>query len=98
MRFMQKTCNSKMSCKEKRQSVFEKRGYPILECKQCGDRFIEIADHEDHVSTVYSDDYFFEGKDGYPNYLNNEHLLYKQGLRYARLISKYTKPGKVLDI
>lgn len=98
MRFMQKTCNSIMSCKEKRETLFEKRGYPILECKQCGHRFIKIADQEDHVTTVYSDDYFFEGKDGYPNYLNKKHLLYKQGLRYARLISKYTKPGKVLDI
>lgn len=98
MRLMQKTCNSIMSCKEKRQTLFQKRGYPILECEQCGHRFIKIADQEGHVSTVYSDDYFFKGKDGYPNYLNKEHLLYKQGLRYARLISEFTKPGKVLDI
>lgn len=95
---MQKTCISYISCKEEKKLLFEKKGYPILECKQCGHRFIEIPDHEDHLSTIYSDEYFFEGKDGYPNYLNNKNILYKQGLRYARLIGKHTKPGKVLDI
>ncbi|HEV8507020.1 MAG TPA: class I SAM-dependent methyltransferase [Chitinophagaceae bacterium] len=95
---MQKTCASYLCCKEEKKVLFEKKGYPILQCKQCGHQFVEIPDHEDHLSTVYSDDYFFEGKDGYPNYLNKERLLYKQGLRYAKLISKYTKSGKVLDI
>jgi SAM-dependent methyltransferase len=95
---VKKTCSSYLSCKEEKKILFEKKGYPILECKQCGHQFIEIPDHEQHISTVYSDDYFFEGKDGYPNYLDKEHLLYKHGLRYAKLISRYTKPGKVLDI
>jgi SAM-dependent methyltransferase len=95
---MQKTCISYISCEEGKKLLFEKKGYPILECKQCGHRFIEIPDHEDHLSTVYSDEYFFEGKDGYPNYLNKKDLLCEQGLRYARLIAKYTKPGKVLDV
>jgi SAM-dependent methyltransferase len=95
---MQKTCISYISCQEQKKLLFEKKGYGILECRQCGHRFIEIPDHEHHLSTVYSDDYFFEGKDGYPNYLNKRNILYKQGLQYAKLISKYTKPGKVLDI
>ncbi len=95
---MQKTCISYISCKEEKKLLFEKKGYPILECKQCGHRFIEIPDPKEHLSKVYSDDYFFAGKDGYPNYLNKKNILYKQGLRYAKLIAKYTKPGKVLDI
>jgi len=95
---MQKTCISYISCQEQKKLLFEKKGYPILECTTCGHRFIEIPDHEHHLSTIYSDDYFFEGKDGYPNYLNKENILYKQGLRYAKLIARYTTPGKVLDI
>ena len=95
---MQKTCESYLCCKEEKKILFAKKGYPIVTCTQCGHRFIEIPDHEHHLSTVYSDDYFFEGKDGYPNYLNKRNILYKQGLRYAKLIGKYTKPGKVLDI
>ena len=95
---MQKTCISYISCKEEKKLLFEKKGYPILECKQCGHRFIEIADHEDHLSDVYSDEYFFEGKDGYPNYLEQRDLLYEQGKRYAQLISRYAKPGKILDV
>jgi SAM-dependent methyltransferase len=95
---MQKTCISYISCQEQKKLLFEKKSYPILECRQCGHRFIKIRDHEHHLSTIYSDDYFFEGKDGYPNYLNKENILYKQGLRYAKLIGRYTTPGTVLDI
>lgn len=95
---MQKTCISYIDCKEEKKTLFEKKGYPIVECKQCGHRYMEISDQEEHLSSVYSDEYFFEGKDGYPNYLDKKDILYNQGLRYARLIGKYTKPGKVLDI
>ena len=59
--FMKKVCASYLTCKEEKRLLFEKKGYPILECKQCGHQFIEIPDHQEHVSTVYSDDYFFEG-------------------------------------
>jgi SAM-dependent methyltransferase len=95
---MKKVCASYLNCKKEKKILFEKKGYPILECKQCGHQFIEIPDHGEHVATVYSDDYFFEGKDGYPNYLDKGEILYKHGLRYARLIGKYIKPGKVLDV
>ena len=95
---MQKTCASYISCQEEKKIVFVKNGYPILECKQCGQQSIEIPDPREHVSAVYSDNYFFEGKDGYPNYLSHGNILYKQGLRYARLVDKYTSAGKVLDI
>ena len=87
-----------MNCGEERKLIFAKNDYPILECKTCGHRFIKIADHEAHLSDVYSDEYFFEGKDGYPNYLEQKDVLYEQGQRYAHLIARYTKPGKVLDV
>jgi len=86
---MEKSCVSYITCKEQRKLLFNKKGYPILECKKCGHRFIEIPDQKNHLSNVYSDDYFFAGKDGYPNYLNGKDLLYDRGIRYARLIAKY---------
>ncbi|HMG69156.1 MAG TPA: class I SAM-dependent methyltransferase [Chitinophagaceae bacterium] len=95
---MKKVCASYKTCQEEKKSLFEKNGYPILECKKCGHRYIDIPDHEDHLSSVYSDDYFFAGKDGYPNYLNYKDLLYEQGIKYAKLADKYVKPGKVLDV
>src|SRR5689334_10671466 len=95
---MQKTCMSYLSCKEERKLIFKKREHAILECKKCGHRFTEIEDHGDHLSSVYSDEYFFEGKDGYPNYLEQRDLLFEQGKRYAQLILRYTKQGKVLDV
>jgi len=95
---MQRICTSYISCEETKKLLFTKEHYPILECTQCGHRFTEISDKENHLSKVYGDEYFFGGKDGYPNYLNKKDLLYEQGLTYARLISKYTTPGKVLDI
>ena len=95
---MKRTCVSYLNCKEERRLLFNKGGYPILECKKCGYRFIEISNREDHLAKVYSDDYFFGGKDGYPNYLEQKDLLIEQGNRYVQLISRYTKPGKVLDI
>lgn len=95
---MEKICTSYLDCKKNASVLFIKKGYPILECKKCGHRFVEIPDQENHLASIYSDDYFFAGKDGYPNYLQEKDLLYKQGLRYARIISRYMKPGRVLDV
>lgn len=95
---MNKTCNSISSCAEAKSLLFVKGGYKIFECIKCGHRFSEIKNVETHVERVYSDEYFFEGKDGYPNYLNEKDILYNYGTWYAKIISKYTKPGKVLDI
>ena len=95
---MQKTCTSYIECKEDKKFLFQKGDYPILECKKCGHRFTEIPDSENHLASVYSDDYFFAGNTGYPDYFEGKGLLYNQGKRYARLIAKYTKPGKILDV
>ena len=43
-------------------------------------------------------EYFFAGKEGYPNYLDQRDVLCAQGRRYARLLSKYTHKGKILDV
>jgi len=95
---MERSCALFSSCTEKRALVFEKNEFKILECRKCNHRFLEIRDPENHVELVYSDDYFFAGQHGYPNYLEEKDILYKTGQWYAKLISKHAKPGKVLDV
>jgi 2-polyprenyl-3-methyl-5-hydroxy-6-metoxy-1,4-benzoquinol methylase len=95
---MPKKCNSLINCNEKKDFLFEKDGYPIMECIECGHRFTEVKNPQRHAKEVYSDNYFFEGKQGYPNYLDGKDILYKSGISYSKIVSKYTKPGKVLDV
>lgn len=94
---MPKVCASILNCREERVALFTKKQYKIFECLKCRHCFAEVKDLENHVTQVYSDEYFFEGKAGYPNYLDQKDLLYDYGKRYAKIISKYKKPGKVLD-
>jgi SAM-dependent methyltransferase len=48
---------------------------------------------------VYDDSYFFGGKEGYPNYLDEKDLLVAHGARYAKIISRFrNKPGSILDV
>ena len=95
---MKRTCNSFIKCSEEKVLLLTKKGYPIKECKTCGHRFTQLVDVENHLEEVYSDAYFFAGKDGYPDYLREKDLLYRSGLNYAKILSKYTDPGKVLDV
>jgi SAM-dependent methyltransferase len=95
---MKKTCNSLLTCREERIPLFTKKGYLIQECKTCGHRLTEIKDLDNHLEETYSDDYFFEGKEGYTNYLEEKDMLLRSGRKFAKVISKYTKPGKVLDV
>ncbi|MCC7400721.1 MAG: class I SAM-dependent methyltransferase [Chitinophagaceae bacterium] len=53
---------------------------------------------ESHLASVYSDDYFFKGQSGYPNYLEEKDILIRAGKKYAKIVDRYTKPGKVLDV
>jgi 2-polyprenyl-3-methyl-5-hydroxy-6-metoxy-1,4-benzoquinol methylase len=41
---------------------------------------------------------FFEGKQGYPNYLDAKDLLIQYGINYAKLVCKYANHGKVLGV
>lgn len=94
----EKICTSYITCVEEKKILFKTKGYSIIECKKCGHRFTEIQNIENHVEKVYSDNYFFEGKEGYPNYLEEKEILYNYGLRFAKLISKYTNAGEILDV
>lgn len=95
---MEKICNSILNCSKRKIPLFKKRGYVIEQCESCGHRFSEIKDAGMHLSQVYSYDYFFQGKGGYPNYLDGKSILYNYGIRYSKIITKHIKAGKVLDV
>jgi 2-polyprenyl-3-methyl-5-hydroxy-6-metoxy-1,4-benzoquinol methylase len=94
-----KTCLSLYRCKANRKILFVKNGYAIQECTQCHHRFAFLGKATmDHLLQVYSNAYFFDGKSGYPNYLEERDILVNHGKRYARLLLNYTTPGKILDV
>lgn len=79
-------------------TLFIKNGFPILECKKCSLQFAKANDVQNHITKVYSDEYFFEGKAGYPDYLEEKDMLIASGKRFSKIISKYAKPGNLLDV
>jgi len=91
-------CESHLKCNAAEKTLFIVNGYTIKECSQCGHRYTKIDDLKNHLNEVYSDEYFFEGKAGYPDYLAEKELLIKAGNRYAKIISNYMTPGKLLDV
>jgi len=94
-----KTCISIYDCPQEKVLLFTKNGYDVVECKACGHRFSKPDAIETHLHNVYSDSYFFEGKDGYPNYLDEKDILIKHGDRYAKIVSNYINvPGSLLDV
>ncbi|HYM92498.1 MAG TPA: class I SAM-dependent methyltransferase [Chitinophagaceae bacterium] len=93
-----KTCDSIINCQENKILLFKKNGLSVMECKKCNHRFAKIDNIENHTEQVYSDYYFFGDQQGYPDYLDNKDILYKAGLRYAKIVAKHTNPGKVLDV
>lgn len=95
---MEKKCSTLLACPEEKQIVFSKKGYNISQCTACLHRFTSVNDVASHLDSTYSDSYFFEGKEGYPNYLEEKNMLYASGEKYTRIISRYIKPGKVLDV
>jgi len=91
-------CNSLLACSENQNHLFTKDRFAIQECASCSFRHVDISDKEAHIAKTYSDSYFFEGKDGYPNYLEEEDILYQHGSRYVILVKKYMSTGDVLDV
>jgi SAM-dependent methyltransferase len=95
---MNPTCLTNLSCNSTTHQLFLINGIPIIECDTCHHRYADIGNLDNHLEEVYSDEYFFEGKAGYPNYLESKDLLIKAGNRYARLISGYAEKGTMLDV
>lgn len=90
-------CPNTECCTDKR-LLFIKNGYPVIDCITCDRRFSEIQESKSHLETVYSDKYFFDGKDGYPNYLVEREILINYGIYFANKMERNIKPGKILDV
>lgn len=73
-------------------------GIPILDCPVCHHRFAGCLTEGTHVDVVYGDEYFHGGGAGYPDYLADASLMRKHGQRYGKLLSRFHRPGRLLDI
>lgn len=92
-------CDSRCKYNEECNFVFEKNGYKIFECKDCHAQFCELdIDEDTYLKKVYSDAYFTDGKDGYPDYLQEKNILIQHGRWYAHIIEKFISPGVMLDV
>lgn len=85
-------------CQHGSRSIFNKYGYWIRACQNCGHRFADLTPAESHADQVYGDDYFEGGGAGYPDYLAEFQILRRHGNRYGAKLKKYMQPGRVLDV
>ena len=85
-------------CNQQSHRLFQKHGCWICGCQDCQHRFAEIKTSIAHVNQVYSDQYFYGGGTGYPNYIAEAKILRKHGQRYGRILKRYMQPGTVLDV
>lgn len=86
-------------CQDQARPLFRKYDVWIQECRSCSHRYAEPETAlPEHVATQYGDEYFFGGGAGYNDYLSEARLLSAHGRRYARLLSTFTRPGKILDV
>lgn len=78
--------------------TLQTRGYWLRDCGTCGHRFCELETGPDHPRRVYDDAYFEKGGAGYPGYLTEADLLIAHGRRYGRLLRRFARPGRILDV
>ena len=79
---------------------FVKYDYWIYACDHCQHRFAKIPQAQQHTEMVFVNDdgYFYEGGSGYLDYTSESDLLISHGERYAGILQKYTRPGRVFDV
>lgn len=85
-------------CGEPSNKLFQKYDVWIRECPACSHRYAVPQEQADHVESLYDDDYFFGGGAGYDDYLSEAKLLNAHGQRYARVLSRFMEPGRLLDV
>ena len=85
-------------CQETTQRVFAAHGYWVRDCDHCQHRFAEIVPVTSHAQQIYADEYFQGGGAGYPDYLGEARILRNHGRRYGKLLARYMKVGKMLDV
>ncbi len=78
--------------------LFAIHSFPVYQCSACCHQFSIPVDINAHVETVYSDEYFFNGKGGYENYPDEQDLLVEAGAFYADILGHHLAPGRLLDV
>jgi 2-polyprenyl-3-methyl-5-hydroxy-6-metoxy-1,4-benzoquinol methylase len=79
-------------------STLIKNNYRILKCVGCNHFYTELKISPEAINEIYSNNYFFGGGDGYSEYTLERNSLIKRGEYYANKISRFVKPGNVLDV
>lgn len=74
------------------------QGFAFQRCVRCSYIFVPLNRSMEHVQSVYGDRYFTHGGAGYPDYVAEGRLLREHAGRYAALVSRYAKPGVLLDV
>ena len=85
-------------CQLEAKPHLENAGYTFQRCSPCHHVFVDHVPADDHVESVYGDDYFFGGGSGYDDYLANEGMLRERGKFYERKLRALIAPGRVLDV
>lgn len=86
-------------CENNNSAVKFKIGsYQIMDCLSCNHRFTGLKLNSEEVKNVYSDNYFFGGMDGYPDYTLEKYMLIARGEKYADIAGRFMKPGTLLDV
>lgn len=85
-------------CNSGTQFAFATKGFPLHDCVVCGHRFAAVDAGPEHVMATYDDRYFFGGGAGYADYCSEREMLRSRGKMYARKISEFVRPGKMLDV
>jgi SAM-dependent methyltransferase len=78
--------------------IFQVDGFWIRECQGCHLHCVEIEPANDHTKEIYDDKYFTGGGAGYSGYINEADIITTHGRQYGKLLDRYMKPGKVLDV
>ena len=86
-------------CNNDMQNLFNINSYKLIHCPLCSHRMLDTTDLHLNIGDTYSDDYFFGGGAGYPDYLEEKDILVEHGRYYGELLGKYfDKPGVLLDV
>jgi len=85
-------------CNASSELAFIAKGVDVLDCTSCGHRFAALAADEQHVASVYADEYFTGGGAGYTDYAGEGEMLRRRGRDYAAKLARHTKPGRMLDV
>lgn len=85
-------------CQHQSRALFQKQGFWIYECNSCHHRFSTPDAADEHITRIYNDEYFFGGGAGYNDYLSEAELLTAHGRRYAKVLSRFTTPSRILDV